>query len=203
MAKKPKVEQPLLPDLKLVRGKNGKPQWRSVADGQITLKKRTTFLDCLALTCNVEKSAELAGIAATNINSLRRRDHEFDAECIAALRIGYPRLEAILLERALTGRNAPIQISANPDENGKLSARVGGETPLPPPEAVTNDQALRMLAHYQRTIEGVKAPSTRRGGPVPSLASEEETNAELLKRLKILRRRQQKEAGDGEPQEEA
>lgn len=196
-------EKPSLPDLKLVRGKNGKPQWRSVADGQITMKKRTTFLDCLAFTCNVEQSAKMAGIATSNINSLRRRDVDFHAECIAALRMGYPRLEALLLERALTGRNAPLQLSADPDEDGKMSDHTDGSTPLPAPEAITNDQALRMLAHYQRTIEGVKAPSKRKGGPVPSLASEEETNAELLKRLKILHRRQQKEAGDGEPQEEA
>jgi hypothetical protein len=189
-------EQTQLPDLKLVRGKNGRPQWRSVAGGQITLKKRTIFLDCLAYTCNVEQSAQLAGIATTNINSLRRRDADFDAECVAALRTGYVRLEALLLERALTGRNAPLQISANPEEDGTLSKAANGEAALPAPEVITNDQALRMLAHYQRTIEGVKAPSTRKGGPRPSLATEEETNAALLKRLQILHRRQQKEAGD-------
>jgi hypothetical protein len=201
MAKKQEENQAPLPDLKLVRGKNGQPQWRAVAPREITMKKRTMFLDCLAVTCNISQSAKIIGIDDSNINRLRLRDSNFDAECLAALRTGYVRLEALLLERALTDRRAPLQLSAEPDEDGALSERAEGETPLPAPEAITNDQALRMLAHYQRTIEGVKAPTNGRGGHVPSMASEEETNTELLKRLKVLHRRQQKEAGDATAEE--
>lgn len=105
-----------------------------------------------------------------------------------------------MLERALSGQHAPLQISENPDEDGKQSDGEGAGQ-LTAPETITNEQALRLLAHYQRTIQGVAAPK-KGGGRRPGMASEEETNAALVKRLQALFRRKQKETGDGQAPEE-
>jgi hypothetical protein len=195
---KPKPKPKPLPDLKLTRGKNGRVQWRAVGAGHWTMKKRTIFLDCLAATCNITVAAKMAGLSANNASALRRRDPEFAEQFRAALETGYIQLEALMLQRALAGQNAPLQLSEDPGEDGKLSDG-NGAARLPEPEAITNEQALRLLAHYQRTIHGV-APPKKGGGRRPSMATEEETNAELLKRLKILHRRKLKEAGDEEAQ---
>jgi hypothetical protein len=70
-----------------------------------TEKRRTTFLNHLAETCNVTASLQVVGVAnRAGVYSLRRRDAQFRAAWDEALAQGYARLEAELLDRAINGK---------------------------------------------------------------------------------------------------
>ncbi len=84
----------------LVGGK--KPQLRR-SEGRFTARRRRTFMEELAGTCNVTAAAAAAGISTTIVYRLRLRSAEFRAEWARALREGYARLEIMLLERAMNG----------------------------------------------------------------------------------------------------
>ena len=160
----------------LQNGNKGRPQVRPVRRDGWTAAKRGAFLDHIAATCNVTAAAQLVGMGHSGAHKLRRIDPEFSAQWGIALEAGFDRLQAMLIERAM----GPMRVEI-------------GETPMPDVSTMDTELAMRLLEHHRRTIAG--APK-RRGGPAPSRATEEETNAELLKRLKILHKRNQKEAAD-------
>jgi molybdenum-dependent DNA-binding transcriptional regulator ModE len=160
-------------------GNKGRPQVRPVRKDGWTAAKRGAFLDHIAATCNVTAAAQLVGMGSSSAHKLRRVDPEFSEQWRAALDAGFDRLQAMLIERAM----GPMKVEI-------------GETPMPDVAAMDTELAMRLIEHHRRTIAGIPK---RRGGPVPTRATEEETNAALLKRLKILHKRYQKEAADAEP----
>ena len=62
-----------------------------------------TFFTELADSCNVERSARIAGISKAWVYERRTRNGEFRRRWGAAVREGYSKLELILLERAMKG----------------------------------------------------------------------------------------------------
>ena len=67
-----------------------------------------TFLVTLGDTCNIARSARVAGFSASWAYRLRKRDASFRAGWAEAVREGYAKLELVLLERAMKGTPRPI-----------------------------------------------------------------------------------------------
>lgn len=135
---------------------------------------RRRFLDHLAATCNVKAAAEAIEVDPGSVYYLRRRDPAFTAEWAEALELGYQMLETRLVGHALAGRGRTDAI----EQDG-----IG---------AINPDLALVMLAAHRNAMAG--KPS--RGGPRPQRATEEETNAALLKKLDAIEKRRREEGGD-------
>lgn len=156
----------------LARGRGGKPQERATGSGGWTKKRRAAFLDALAATCNVTHAAAAAGLSTTSAYNLRRRDGAFGLLWAGALEAGWLRLEDELLARALGTACAP----ENPD----------GVRLEPPTEAVREfdpDLAIRLLK--MRASNGPRAG--RRARPA---ATQDEVDAELLRRLDAIARQE-------------
>ncbi len=64
---------------------------------------RVRFLDCLAESSNVAKSARYANISASRAYKLRRADPEFARQWLAALAEGYLHLEMEVVRRLREG----------------------------------------------------------------------------------------------------
>ncbi len=146
---------------------------RLIREGRYTLTdtKRAIFLDHVAATCNVRYSAEKIGVATTALYAARRRDPEFAEQWRSAIHMGYDRLEALLVQRALSPRLLPLG---------------AGKVGVPPPSDTLDidpDLALRLLSmHRKYVISG-----TRQVVPKSKQASEAETDAAILKKLRVLR----------------
>lgn len=130
-----------------------------------TDRQRTLFLDMLATTCNVRKSAEAAGVSNVSVYRWRRADPAFAEQWRAALLTGYDRIEAALIRRALTVLG----------EEGDTVDRGNFDV----------EDALRLL-HNHRSWE--RRPSETRVRAVRR-ATEAETDAAILKQLAALDRR--------------
>jgi hypothetical protein len=182
----------LVPECTVGRSKHGKPQSRKIQHNSWTIEKRKRFLDCLTVTCNVRQSVAFAGMSPFSVYALRRRDPDFAAQFTEALETGYVRLEAALLEKATNGSGIRVPIIGDEELDGAPPSVHDIE--LPDTDAIDPEIALRVLQQHYKMVKAPTSP--RRPGRPPSLATEEETNAALLKRLQILHRRQQKEAGD-------
>lgn len=141
------------------RDKAGRTR-RTRKDGW-TARKKAIFLDHLAANSSVVRSAEAAGMDDHSAYTLRRKDPEFAEAWNAALAAGYARLEAMLIERAAGG---PV----DPDAS-----------------QMDRDLALQLLRHHRGPLEG----RPRGGGAKPRMASIEETDAAILKKLKVLNKR--------------
>ena len=151
----------------------GKPQVRKTNSKSFTVTKRKRFLDALALTCNVTKSAEYAAIATTTLFRYRVRDKVFAGQWDDALAMGYDRLEALVLQHG--GAGQPI----DPDPD---AAEAGGAEPEP----FDFDRAMKVLIYRRNARAGLP---TGRGKPAMRNASREETNAVLMKALAAAKRR--------------
>ena len=142
---------------------------------EISQRKREAFIEHLGQTCNVSLSAERVGVAFSTFYKIRQRDAAFAAAWQRALDDGYQRLEMGLLQAALAvveGRRA------GEDESDAAKS--------PVIEPMTMDQAMRVLGRHEGSVRGGKLRSLRPGkGKMPT---SEETDAEVLKRLAILRR---------------
>jgi len=66
-------------------------------------KREEVFLATLGETANVAASIRASGLSETSVYRRRRKSDEFRARWARALREGYARLEAMLLDRALNG----------------------------------------------------------------------------------------------------
>ena len=103
---------------------------------------------------------------------LRRRDAVFAEAWQAALEIGYERLETALVRRAL---EAIGEIEIDPaDERAELV------------EKMTVEQAIRILRQHRESVRQEQArerrPSARH------VATQEETDAALIKRIRMVER---------------
>lgn len=131
-----------------------------VANAGWTARARTIFLDALALSGDVTRSAEAAGRTQASAYALRRHDPTFADGWEEALTAAYARLEDELLARA-------IDVRAN--------------------QASTFDQALAFKMLVRREGRSVRANASREA--VPRTASMEEVEQALLGKLAALGKR--------------
>jgi hypothetical protein len=152
------------------RSAAGKPILASNRPNKFGAKVRRAFLTHLAGTCNVRASAKAAGCSVGSVYYWQKVDPEFDAACDHALEAGYKQLQHVLLERALRGSNANDLSEADYDA-------------MPDPSEIDTELALKLMAiHGRRVVTGAR----RGGGAVRRKATREETDAIILKRLKVL-----------------
>jgi hypothetical protein len=149
----------------------GRVQIRKSYMDKFSVRRRATFLDHLAATCNVKIAAERSGVSPTAAYQWRRRDALFAEQWQAALEAGYTCLETMLLARARGMTELPE-----------------GEVAVPDPAKMDTDLAIRLLGHHRRGVSGEK----RAGGKMLSRASEDETNDAIIKQLRALRLRMEK-----------
>ncbi|CAN5194121.1 hypothetical protein BH09PSE3_BH09PSE3_00970 [soil metagenome] len=81
-----------------------------------TKAKREHFLSRLAETGNVLLSMSDSGMSHGSLYQLRKRSAEFSEAWDAALDLGYARIEAMLLDRALNGRRRVFREGVIVDE---------------------------------------------------------------------------------------
>jgi hypothetical protein len=125
--------------------------------------QRATFLAELARTANVTAAAMAADVATTAVYRLRAADDGFRARWHAALCEGYARLEAMLLEEALT-RASPLTSEA------LLKAR-----------AQKHRLQLSLLAAHRASVRG-----ERPGAALPQHGDRTRAKAALLEKLDIM-----------------
>ena len=145
-----------------------------------TKARRLRFLEALAATCNVRLSARITGINVTSVYARRRRDPEFEGQWRAAILAAYERLETALMARAL-GTDAPVAADCDFGDPEDILAEAKIDAEL----------AFKLLNRHRATAEGRGRPIR----PGRHIATEEETNAALLKQLAVLRRRIEKSGG--------
>lgn len=134
---------------------------------------RQGFLDHLAATGNVKQAAAEIAVDPRAVYNLRRRDPKFAAEWGEAITLGYQMLETRLIGHALAGGRTCDMI----DQDGM--------------EPIDPQLALTMLAAHRNALAGVPL----KGGPRQKRATEEETNAALMKKLDAIEKRR-REAGE-------
>jgi hypothetical protein len=157
---------------------NGRPlQLRRNQKRGWTATRRARFIDALALSCNVTLAANEAGMAQVSAYRLRRTDPAFADLWREALIAGYERLETELLQRALQAVNAIRPGDGGEDVAKSVNAAV---------ERMDVKTILQVMAHRRATVEGGMRPGRR--DVQRRIATEEETNAVLLKKLAVLRR---------------
>jgi hypothetical protein len=152
-----------------VQAKTGKP-------GGWTKAKREAFLVELAASCNIVRAAALVGMGQSGAYRLRKREPDFAAQWQAALEIGYERLETALVRRALeavgeTAGEFPVEAL---DERSE------------PVEKMTVDQAIRILTFHRESIRQGQART--RKAQARHVATQEETDAALIKRIRMIER---------------
>lgn len=135
-----------------------------------TAARKRTFLETLAMTCNVKASAGAAGVDERSAFALRRRDEAFAAAWREAVAQGYTLLETLLIGHALAGGGSAIETAAT--------------TPGP----LDRDLALKLLAFHRQG----SPRSTQARGP-RKLATPDETNAAIMTRLRVLAAAQARE----------
>ena len=79
------------------------PRRRGPRGQDVRPEQIETFLVTLGDSCNVARSARVAGFSASWAYRLRKRDASFRAGWAEAVREGYAKLEMVLLERAMKG----------------------------------------------------------------------------------------------------
>jgi hypothetical protein len=122
-------------ELVLVHGKRRPAQIRRAGGGELTQAGIDVFLKTLAATANVRLAAESVGVWPNAIRNRRLRDPAFDQAVRDALKIGYDRLEAALVESAMRAFD-----DGDPE--------TAGTAELP---AMTVDQAFMLFVQHRRT----------------------------------------------------
>lgn len=158
----------VVPGVIIERNRNGKLCLGKLRYNSWTIKQRTAFLDHLAATCNVSASAKASGVLPGTAYRMYRRDPEFARAWDAALATGYTALETMLVARAMGALEIPQ-----------------GETPVPAVETMDSELALRVLGHHKRAVKN----NLNTGAPPLRQSTEDETNAAILKKLRVLAKR--------------
>ena len=129
-------------------------------------QRRETFLEHLAATCNVKRSADAAEVTVQCVYKQRMKDGAFREAWGRALEQGYARLEAMLLERA--ARAEPVEVE------GDL---VLSEEPF------DRELAIHLLREHKKGLAGIPR------APQPALKSAEWSEVEtyFIARLKALK----------------
>lgn len=160
-------------DIDIRLDSHGKVQQRPKPVHSWTKAMRVRFLDHLAATCNVRMAAEAIGKPGRAAQALRRTDADFAEAWEKALETGYATLEAMLIARASGAEAASRSYPAGETED------------VPDADQLDSELAIRLLGHYRARV---KNPS-RHGRKPHKKATEKETDAIIIKRLKALNRR--------------
>lgn len=92
-----------------VDAKGAAPRLQVGRPDQWTLEKQELFVARLAETANVSASLAETGMSHAGLYKLRKRSAAFRAAWDEALDLGYARIEAMLLDRALNGRRRVLR----------------------------------------------------------------------------------------------
>ncbi|MDZ3830352.1 MAG: hypothetical protein U0S50_00875 [Sphingopyxis sp.] len=153
------------------------PQIRKRRSSGWTAAARRAFLTELAHSCNVGRAHVAAGMGPTAAYGLRRRDPEFAAHWQEALMIGYDRLDMALLRRALE-TVGELEIDEREEMLEKMSVA----------------QAIDVMnKHRQSVLAGQARPRGAR-----RIATQEETDAVLIKRIAMVKRQRARLAAIGD-----
>lgn len=166
--------------LRIVPGKHRKLQVAPTGRKLFGKAAKATFLEWFAATCNISLSARKVGFHYRTVIRHWREDEEFGEQCVAALRLGYPRLEALALEGAIEA------LSPAPKRRAK-----GDRAPPPETLAMTATEALQLLREHKRTLAAGTPGSgvVRKQGRRPRVASAEEVRVAVAKALAAFERR--------------
>jgi hypothetical protein len=157
-----------------------------------TKARKAKFLTELALSCNVKRAAKHVGMWPASAYKRRAIDAEFADAWQAALQEGYVRLEEALLRRALAivGHDAGV-CDEGADSDGPV-ATDGCAVPAAPRDplaTMTVAQAIDILKHKRAHLAGLaRVGRERRGNVARQRPTPEQTNAEIMRRIAIVRR---------------
>jgi hypothetical protein len=173
---------------RIIPNKNRRLQIAPTSRRLFGKKAEDEFLEWFAATCNCSLSARKVGFHYRTVLRHWRDDAEFGGRCEEALRLGYPRLE----ELALRGAEAALR--------PKRRRRVKGDRPAPAETlAMTPQDALQLLREHKRGLAavafgaGAGSGQARKPGRAPTVASNGEVFAALVKRLKAFQIRVREE----------
>jgi hypothetical protein len=170
---------------RIVPNKNRKLQVAPTRRKLFGKAARAEFLEWFAATCNISLSARKTGFHYRTVIRHWREDADFGAQCVEALRIGYPRLEALALEGAIE--------ALSPAPKGRGRSRVKGDREAPPETlAMTGTEALQLLREHKRGLAGAgpgAATTGRKPGRRPRVATYEEVRVAVAKALVVFERR--------------
>src|SRR5205085_8151733 len=147
----------------IVRQANGRLQLRLAPPGRMTETAERHFLAALAASANVRLAAAAAGFAHSSFYARRRTWVGFNARMGQALKIGYDRLEYVVMERTLEA------IHGAEPEQAWLAAAIR-DNPLPP---LSFDQDFQTLCLHRNTVrlDGMRPPGRRsKVAPTPGQA---------------------------------
>jgi hypothetical protein len=154
---------------------------------------RKVFLEWFAGTGNLSLSARKAGFHYRTVLRHRAEDAKFREEFDLALDQSEVRVRAWLMEAKEKGDEAGEGTGFDPSGPAELEAHG--------PANLTVDQALDVIrANNQRRAAAAEAAAGRRRGAAYRIATNEEVEAALIKRLAAFGRREQarqKEEGEG------
>lgn len=171
----------------VIGANRGRPaQVRKKRSDAWTKRRKAQFLTELALSCNVQRACKKLGVWAASAYHHRQDNPDFAEAWQAALQEGYVRLEEALLRRALdvVGHDAG-------DGDGLVAA--DGDAPhavvQDPLATMTLAQAIDILKHKRTQLAGMaRAERERRGSLARQRPTPEQTNAEIMRRIGIVRR---------------
>ncbi|WP_298813993.1 hypothetical protein [uncultured Sphingomonas sp.] len=170
-------------EVPVLRGSKARPIQRvRRARGEFGAKKRASFIEVLAATCNVKLAAQGCGVDPCTPYRLRRADASFAAAWDAALASGYARLEAEALRYAL--ERLPASVDPHGGGGAEAARAAIADSPV---NAVVERRAsdadlrfvLAILGRHARGVQGERAIRVAR----PSEAETDARLAALLDRL--------------------
>jgi hypothetical protein len=168
---------------------NRSAQIRLIRSDGFTAAKREVFLVALAMSCNVMAAAARANIGCSTAYRLRKQDARFAEQWREALNAGYDRLEAALLRRALTVIEGSLPEAMDGDDaaatlTDAVIDAVGSREPLAEMSvAQAIDIMTRLRPQAAAKSQPGKSVAAARVRPTP-----EQTNAEIMRRIAIVRR---------------
>lgn len=161
----------------LARNRNGDLHLRNVRSDGWSEEERGLFLDTLAATCNVDAAAMAAGHPKKSASALRRRDTGFRDQWDEALETGYAILEAMLLEKAQSAISAKRPML---NDAGANTDRVAGDD-------ITIRDAIALLDKHRAMV--IRIRQGKEAGNATKAATAKESCAELMKRMRALKKR--------------
>ena len=155
---------------------NGPLQRKRTKANGWTKARRTAFLCELAMSCNVRRAHAAAEMASGSAYRLRRRDPLFAKQWQEALELGYERLELALVRRALEAVDELV-LDEGPEPVEKMSVA----------------QAITLLRQHRASVE--RGSATGRRSQQREVATQEETDAVLIRRIGMVLRQRALRAG--------
>jgi phage terminase small subunit len=125
-------------------------------DARFTKVRQSLFLDHLAESSNVTKSAEAAGVSAGCAYALRRKDPDFARRWLAALYEGYIHLELQILERLRDGNMSADDSSKYDFTNAIRLLSAHRENAANAQAQQRNVSAAEVRASIDRKVEAIR-----------------------------------------------